>query len=147
MNGVQHVVTQVRMSSAFVAPKRESREVFGIRMLQDGNDHQVTGADLAEVVCGALTSEAKRDLLLGLVAIKYTQSNSVGYALGGQMISVGAGQQSRIDCTKLASTKADLWSTTSTTRASTASRSSRSRAGRCATRRWRTRAGRYCDAR
>lgn len=82
----------------FVAPKRESREVFGMRMVQDRNDHQVTGADLAEVVCGAMTSEAKRDLLLGLVAIKYTQSNSVGYALGGQMIGIGAGQQSRIDC-------------------------------------------------
>ncbi len=51
----------------------------------------------------------KRDLLLGLVAIKYTQSNSVGYALGGQMIGIGAGQQSRVDCTKLAGAKADLW--------------------------------------
>src|SRR5262249_56299394 len=48
-------------------------EVFGMRMVQDRNDHQMTGADLAEVVCGAMTSEAKRDLLLGLVAIKYTQ--------------------------------------------------------------------------
>jgi phosphoribosylaminoimidazolecarboxamide formyltransferase/IMP cyclohydrolase len=66
-------------------------------------------AELKEVICGELTPEAKRDILLGLVAIKYTQSNSVGYALGGQMIGIGAGQQSRVDCTKLAGAKADLW--------------------------------------
>jgi phosphoribosylaminoimidazolecarboxamide formyltransferase / IMP cyclohydrolase len=100
----------IEADARFVAPKRESREVFGMRMVQDRNDHQVTGADLREVVCGALTPDAKRDLLLGLVAIKYTQSNSVGYAFGGQMIGIGAGQQSRVDCTKLAGTKADLWS-------------------------------------
>jgi AICAR transformylase/IMP cyclohydrolase PurH len=99
----------IQADAAFIAPKRESREVFGTRMVQDRNDHQVTGADLTQVICGALTPEAKRDLLLGLVAIKYTQSNSVGYALGGQMIGIGAGQQSRVDCTKLAGTKADLW--------------------------------------
>ncbi|MEN8160009.1 MAG: hypothetical protein ABFS41_08065, partial [Myxococcota bacterium] len=63
----------------------------------------------ATLVCGELTPEAERDLLLGLVALKYTQSNSVGYALGGQMIGIGAGQQSRVDCTKLAGAKADLW--------------------------------------
>jgi phosphoribosylaminoimidazolecarboxamide formyltransferase/IMP cyclohydrolase len=95
--------------AAFAAPKRESREVFGMRLVQDRNDHQITSAELADVVCGALTPEAKRDLLLGLVAIKYTQSNSVGYALGGQMIGIGAGQQSRVDCTKLAGAKADSW--------------------------------------
>lgn len=99
----------IEADASFVPPKRESRELFGMRMVQDRNDHQVTVADLAEVVCGALTPEAQRDLLLGLVAIKYTQSNSVGYALGGQMIGIGAGQQSRVDCTKLAGAKADLW--------------------------------------
>jgi phosphoribosylaminoimidazolecarboxamide formyltransferase/IMP cyclohydrolase len=99
----------IEADAAFVAPKCESREVFGMRMVQDRNDHQVTDADLAHVVCGVLTSEAKRDLLLGLVAMKYTQSNSVGYSLGGQMIGIGAGQQSRVDCTKLAGAKADLW--------------------------------------
>jgi phosphoribosylaminoimidazolecarboxamide formyltransferase/IMP cyclohydrolase len=99
----------IEADAAFVPPKRESREVFGMQLLQDRNDHQVTSAELTEVVCGALTPEATRDLLLGLVAIKYTQSNSVGYALGGQMIGIGAGQQSRVDCTKLAGAKADLW--------------------------------------
>jgi phosphoribosylaminoimidazolecarboxamide formyltransferase/IMP cyclohydrolase len=99
----------IEADAAFAAPKRESREVFGMRMVQDRNDHQISSAELADVVCGTLTPEAKRDLLLGLVAIKYTQSNSVGYALGGQMIGIGAGQQSRVDCTKLAGAKADSW--------------------------------------
>ncbi len=93
----------------FDAPAEETREIFGMRFTQDRNAHQVSEADFKEVVCGELTPEAKRDLLLGLVAIKYTQSNSVGYALDGQMIGIGAGQQSRVDCTKLAGAKADLW--------------------------------------
>jgi phosphoribosylaminoimidazolecarboxamide formyltransferase/IMP cyclohydrolase len=93
----------------FDAPPVETREIFGMRFSQDRNTHQVSEADFKEVVCGDLTAEAKRDLLLGLVAIKYTQSNSVGYALDGQMIGIGAGQQSRVDCTKLAGAKADLW--------------------------------------
>jgi AICAR transformylase/IMP cyclohydrolase PurH len=93
----------------FVEPTRESREVFGMRLVQDCNDHEITESDLTNVVCGVLTSEAARDLLLALVTLKYTQSNSVGYALGGQMIGIGAGQQSRVDCTKLAGAKADLW--------------------------------------
>jgi AICAR transformylase/IMP cyclohydrolase PurH len=99
----------IRADSAYEPPARESRELFGMRLEQDRNAHPVTERDLAEVVCGELTPEAKRDLLLGLVALKYTQSNSVGYALGGQMIGIGAGQQSRVDCTKLAGGKADLW--------------------------------------
>jgi len=99
----------IEADAAFTPPKRERREIFGMEMVQDRNEHQVTERDLAELVCGELTADAKRDLLLGLVAIKYTQSNSVGYALGGQMIGIGAGQQSRVDCTKLAGAKADLW--------------------------------------
>ena len=99
----------IRADASFEPPAQESRELFGVRLVQDRNAHAVTERDLAEVVCGELTPEAKRDLLLGLVALKYTQSNSVGYALGGQMIGIGAGQQSRVDCTKLAGAKADLW--------------------------------------
>ncbi len=90
-------------------PEREARELFGVRLVQDRNSRRVSAADLADVVCGALTAEARRDLVLGLIAIKYTQSNSVGYALDGQMIGIGAGQQSRVDCTKLAGAKADAW--------------------------------------
>lgn len=93
----------------FEPPARESREVFGMRLVQDRNDHRVGRNDLEKVVSGTLTEEAIRDLLLGLITIKYTQSNSVGYAQGGQMIGIGAGQQSRVDCTKLAGSKADVW--------------------------------------
>ncbi len=99
----------MQADASYTPPAREEREVFGMRLVQDRNAHAVTATDLASVVCGELTPEAKRDLLLGLVAIKYTQSNSVGYALGGQMIGIGAGQQSRVDCTKLAGHKADHW--------------------------------------
>ena len=93
----------------FVAPAKEEREIFGMKLVQDRNAHQVTNADLEGVTVGELTDAARRDLLLGLIALKYTQSNCVGYALDGQMIGIGAGQQSRVDCTKLAGSKADLW--------------------------------------
>jgi phosphoribosylaminoimidazolecarboxamide formyltransferase/IMP cyclohydrolase len=99
----------IRADASYEPPAQESRELFGVRLVQDRNAHAIGDADLAEVVCGELTPEARRDLLLGLVTLKYTQSNSVGYALGGQMIGIGAGQQSRVDCTKLAGAKADLW--------------------------------------
>lgn len=90
-------------------PEVETREVFGVRLTQTRNNRAVELSDLDEVVTGDLTDAARRDLLLGLVTLKYTQSNSVGYAKDGQMIGIGAGQQSRVDCTKLAGTKADTW--------------------------------------
>ena len=90
-------------------PAAESREVFGVTLTQDRNSRRIAEADLDRVVCGTLTDETRRDLLLGLITLKYTQSNSVGFALDGQMIGIGAGQQSRVDCTKLAGAKADLW--------------------------------------
>jgi phosphoribosylaminoimidazolecarboxamide formyltransferase/IMP cyclohydrolase len=93
----------------FTPPVRERREIFGVRLEQDRNDVRLAPQHLEKVVCGALTPAARRDLLLGLVTLKYTQSNSVGYSLGGQMIGIGAGQQSRVDCTKLAGGKADVW--------------------------------------
>jgi phosphoribosylaminoimidazolecarboxamide formyltransferase/IMP cyclohydrolase len=99
----------LRADADFEPPPRESREVFGMRLEQDRNAHPIGETELEGVVCGTLSPEARRDLLLGLVALKYTQSNSVGYALGGQMIGIGAGQQSRVDCTKLAGAKADVW--------------------------------------
>ncbi len=93
----------------FVPPEREVREVFGMRLTQDRNNRAVTASDVATPVCGTLTDAAQRDMVLGLIALKYTQSNSVGYVLDGQMIGIGAGQQSRVDCTKLAGQKADTW--------------------------------------
>ncbi len=99
----------LRANPRFQPPARESREMFGMRLTQDRNTHVFSSADLEDVVCGELTDEARRDLVLGYATLKYTQSNSVGYAVGGQMIGIGAGQQSRVDCTKLAGAKADLW--------------------------------------
>jgi len=93
----------------FVPPQRESREVFGMRLSQDRNNRLVAASDVATPVCGTFTDAARRDMMLGLIALKYTQSNSVGYVLDGQMIGIGAGQQSRVDCTKLAGQKADTW--------------------------------------
>jgi phosphoribosylaminoimidazolecarboxamide formyltransferase/IMP cyclohydrolase len=93
----------------FQAPARESREIFGMQLIQDRNNRAVVASDLDHIICGDLTPAARRDLILGLIALKYTQSNSVGYALDGQMIGIGAGQQSRVDCTKLAGAKADIW--------------------------------------
>ena len=93
----------------FEPPAQESRESFGMRLEQSRNNTPVTLSHLTDVQVGTLTDAAKRDLVLGLIAIKYTQSNSVGYALDGQMIGIGAGQQSRVDCTKLAGSKADTW--------------------------------------
>jgi phosphoribosylaminoimidazolecarboxamide formyltransferase / IMP cyclohydrolase len=101
--------TVMKANADFTPPAREEREVFGMKLVQDRNNFDITLATLENVVCGALTDEARRDLILGQIAIKYTQSNSVGYALGGQMIGIGAGQQSRVDCTKLAGSKADVW--------------------------------------
>lgn len=99
----------LRGDQNFVAPERESREVFGMRLTQDRNNRAITIDDVADPVCGTFTDAARRDMVLGLIALKYTQSNSVGYALDGQMIGIGAGQQSRVDCTKLAGQKADTW--------------------------------------
>ena len=99
----------LRADPSFRPPERESREIFGVRLEQDRNDRPFTLADLDNVVCGDLTDDARRDLVLGLITLKFTQSNSVGYAVGGQLIGIGAGQQSRVDCTKLAGAKADVW--------------------------------------
>jgi phosphoribosylaminoimidazolecarboxamide formyltransferase/IMP cyclohydrolase len=93
----------------FVPPARERREIFGLRLEQDRNDVRLGAQHLEKVLAGALTPAARRDLLLGLITLKYTQSNSVGYSVDGQMIGIGAGQQSRVDCTRLAGGKADVW--------------------------------------
>lgn len=99
----------MQANANFEPPERETRELFGMRLEQDRNNRAVVPSDLDRVVCGELTDDARRDLILGLIVLKYTQSNSVGYALDGQMIGIGAGQQSRVDCTKLAGAKVDVW--------------------------------------
>ena len=90
----------------------ERKDVFGITFEQGRNELKIDEAMLMQNIVTEnkeLTEEAKRDLLIALITLKYTQSNSVCYAKGGQAIGVGAGQQSRIHCTRLAGNKADIW--------------------------------------
>ncbi len=89
----------------------ERKQVFGITFEQKRNDYRVGPSDLTEIVTKtkSLPEDARRDLVVALVTLKYTQSNSVVYAEAGQAIGVGAGQQSRIHCTRLAGNKADFW--------------------------------------
>mmetsp|Transcript_32482 Transcript_32482/g.39981 ORF Transcript_32482/g.39981 Transcript_32482/m.39981 type:complete len:614 (+) Transcript_32482:203-2044(+) len=95
----------------YSAPENEYREVFGMGFMQKRNDIILTEETLAKVVTkeNTLSESAKRDLLVGSISLKYTQSNSVGYAINGQMVGVGAGQQSRVDCAKLAGRKVKIW--------------------------------------
>ena len=89
----------------------EQKDVFGVTFEQGRNEFVIDEALLEEIVTKnkALPSEAKRDLMISLITLKYTQSNSVCYGKDGQAIGVGAGQQSRIHCTRLAGNKADNW--------------------------------------
>lgn len=89
----------------------ERKQVFGVTFEQQRNRAPITRALLDNLVTEnkALPDSAARDLLVALITLKYTQSNSVCYAVDGQAIGVGAGQQSRIHCTRLAGTKADTW--------------------------------------
>jgi phosphoribosylaminoimidazolecarboxamide formyltransferase/IMP cyclohydrolase len=81
----------LKANTEYQPAETESRELYGLQLTQTRSD------------------EVKRDLILGLITLKYTQSNSVGYVKDGQMIGIGAGQQSRVDCTKLAGRKVDTW--------------------------------------
>lgn len=90
----------------------EQKDVFGVTFQQGRNELKIDEAMLTQNIVTEnknLTEEAKRDLLIALITLKYTQSNSVCYAKDGQAIGVGAGQQSRIHCTRLAGNKADIW--------------------------------------
>jgi len=90
----------------------EVRQLYGIELKQSRSDVLINKEEhLKHIVSKAdsISDEVQRDLILGLITLKYTQSNSVGYALNGQMIGIGAGQQSRVDCTKLAGRKVDTW--------------------------------------
>lgn len=89
----------------------ERKQVFGVTFEQPRNDAEIDTELLGESVTNQKTVDeaAKRDLVLSLITLKYTQSNSVCFAYGGQTIGVGAGQQSRIHCTRLAGEKADIW--------------------------------------
>jgi phosphoribosylaminoimidazolecarboxamide formyltransferase/IMP cyclohydrolase len=101
----------LRMDPDYVPDPVEKREVFGVTLEQRRNDRPATREDLRNVVTARkdLPESAVRDMLISWITLKYTQSNSVCFAVGGQVIGVGAGQQSRIHCTRLAGLKADLW--------------------------------------
>ncbi len=101
----------VKIDENYVPDAREKKQVFGITFDQGRNNCEINADMLTNVVTDAkdFTEEAKRDLVIALITLKYTQSNSVCYAKDGQAIGVGAGQQSRIHCTRLAGNKADIW--------------------------------------
>ena len=89
----------------------EHKDVFGVTFEQGRNELKIDAELLKNIVTEKkdLPEDAKRDLIISLIALKYTQSNSVCYAKDGQAIGIGAGQQSRIHCTRLAGNKADIW--------------------------------------
>ena len=101
----------VRIDPAYVPAEQECKDVFGITFEQGHNDFRIDEGLLGNVVTAnkELPEAAKRDMIVALITLKYTQSNSVCYVKDGQAIGVGAGQQSRIHCTRLAGNKADNW--------------------------------------
>jgi len=101
----------IEIDPAYEPEEMEARDVFGVTLEQRRNDLRAGPAMLENVVTRrrVLPEAARRDLLVALVALKYTQSNSVCLAFDGQVIGMGAGQQSRIGCTRIAAAKADAW--------------------------------------
>lgn len=101
----------VEIDPSYVPAPIEHKQVYGITFEQGRNNFEINNALLENVVTANknLPDSAKRDLIISLITLKYTQSNSVCYAVDGQAIGVGAGQQSRIHCTRLAGGKADTW--------------------------------------
>ncbi len=101
----------VKIDPDFIPEPLERKQVFGITFEQGRNNFEINRALLSNIVSKnkALPENAVRDLLISLITLKYTQSNSVCFAYDGQAIGVGAGQQSRIHCTRLAGGKADTW--------------------------------------
>ena len=101
----------VEIDPDYVPAPIERKQVYGITFKQGRNNFEINKALLDNVVTAnkELPDSAKRDLIISLITLKYTQSNSVCYAVDGQAIGVGAGQQSRIHCTRLAGGKADTW--------------------------------------
>ncbi len=101
----------VEIDPDYVPAEQETKDVFGSTFEQGRNNFRIDADLLSNVVTDnkEFTEAAKRDLIIALITLKYTQSNSVCYAYDGQAIGVGAGQQSRIHCTRLAGQKADNW--------------------------------------
>ncbi|KAI7504586.1 Bifunctional purine biosynthesis protein [Hortaea werneckii] len=110
--GGKYLVLQ--MDKAYTPPAQESRTIFGVNLTQHRNDatitpHNTFNSIIVPKESAPLPESALRDMTVATIALKFTQSNSVCYALNGQVIGLGAGQQSRIHCTRLAGDKADNW--------------------------------------
>jgi phosphoribosylaminoimidazolecarboxamide formyltransferase/IMP cyclohydrolase len=101
----------IQIDPTYEPPALETRDIFGVTFEQHRHDRLVTRADLTNIVTKNkhLPESAVRDMMIAWITLKYTQSNSVCYAVDGQVIGVGAGQQSRVHCARLAGSKADLW--------------------------------------
>ena len=101
----------VKIDPEYIPESAEHKQVFGITFEQGRNNFEINNELLANIVTDnkEIPESARRDLIISLITLKYTQSNSVCYAFGGQTVGVGAGQQSRIHCTRLAGSKADTW--------------------------------------
>lgn len=101
----------IKVDKDYEPEEMETKEVFGITFEQSRNNIKVTDKMLHNIVTEnkIIPINAKRDLIIALITLKYTQSNSVCYVKDGQAIGIGAGQQSRIHCTRLAGSKADIW--------------------------------------
>ena len=101
----------VKIDESYVPAPIERKQVFGVTFEQGRNELDISNALLENIVTDnkVIPDEKKRDLLISLITLKYTQSNSVCYVKDGQAIGIGAGQQSRIHCTRLAGQKADNW--------------------------------------
>ncbi|TKA25821.1 Bifunctional purine biosynthesis protein ADE17 [Salinomyces thailandicus] len=110
--GGKYLVLQ--MDKSYTPPAQESRTIFGVTLAQHRNDASITPHNTFNTIVvpkesAPLPESALRDMTVATIALKFTQSNSVCYALNGQVIGLGAGQQSRIHCTRLAGDKADNW--------------------------------------
>ena len=101
----------IQIDPDYVPAEQEKKQVFGVTFEQKRNDYTVRPEDFTNIVSAnkELPDSAKRDMIVALITLKYTQSNSVDFVYDGQAIGVGAGQQSRIHCTRLAGDKADHW--------------------------------------
>ncbi|WP_035768762.1 phosphoribosylaminoimidazolecarboxamide formyltransferase [Butyrivibrio sp. NC2002] len=101
----------IKVDPSYKCAPIEKKQVFGVTFEQGHNDIEINDEMLSDIVTNNkdLPDSAKKDLLISLITLKYTQSNSVCYVKGGQAIGIGAGQQSRIHCTRLAGSKADNW--------------------------------------
>lgn len=107
-NGKYNVI---KIDPSYEPAEKETKQVFGVTFEQGRNNFSINKELISNIVTDKkeLSEEACRDMIIALITLKYTQSNSVAFAFDGQAIGVGAGQQSRVHCTRLAGDKADTW--------------------------------------